>query len=240
MSDEKEVYYDPSWTKEEIFKKNMSLVYVSGNKRNIYAEYIADRHDYYQEGFIGLLKAIDTFDPNKGIKFSTYATTCIENSMNKLSRKVDRIRKFYGLSFNDPISDYSDIFDGNITIQDVYNKLQDIDDLFKKATISLDILVHNKIVEETKKIINNSHRSKKVKSILLEMFDILVHDYYNELTLEKVYEKVVENLNIEKNTKSYYSRIYKTLREYCAKAAVKVDNTLDEKELLSRKRYCNY
>ena len=37
----------------------------------------ADSEDLIQEGMLGLLSAIRTFDPDKGVKFSTYAEFCI-------------------------------------------------------------------------------------------------------------------------------------------------------------------
>lgn len=40
-----------------------------------------------QEGSIGLLEAIQNFDPQKGAAFSTYAYKCIQNSMNTWFRK---------------------------------------------------------------------------------------------------------------------------------------------------------
>ena len=36
-----------------------------------------DQNDLAQEGFIGLIKAIRTFDENRGAQFSTFATLCI-------------------------------------------------------------------------------------------------------------------------------------------------------------------
>lgn len=40
-----------------------------------------DREDLISIGTIGLLKAVNTYDPAKKIKLSTYASRCIENAM---------------------------------------------------------------------------------------------------------------------------------------------------------------
>lgn len=52
-----------------------------------------DKDDLIQEGMIGLLAAIKSYDHSKGAKFSTYCFTCISNSiqtaLRKLSRKKD-------------------------------------------------------------------------------------------------------------------------------------------------------
>lgn len=37
--------------------------------------------DLAQEGFIGLLSAVESFDENRNVKFSTYANVCIRNKM---------------------------------------------------------------------------------------------------------------------------------------------------------------
>ena len=43
-----------------------------------------DREDLLQEGLLGLLKAIRTFDPGKSAAFPYYASVCIASKMNSL------------------------------------------------------------------------------------------------------------------------------------------------------------
>ena len=40
-----------------------------------------EQDDLVSVGTIGLIKAVDTFDANKGIRLSSYAARCIENSV---------------------------------------------------------------------------------------------------------------------------------------------------------------
>lgn len=46
--------------------------------------------DIIQEGMIGLLAAIKTFNKSKGAQFKTYAQTCINNSIQTALRKFNR------------------------------------------------------------------------------------------------------------------------------------------------------
>ena len=41
----------------------------------------SDQEDLISIGTIGLIKAVDTFDPDKGIRLSSYASRCIEKPM---------------------------------------------------------------------------------------------------------------------------------------------------------------
>jgi RNA polymerase sporulation-specific sigma factor len=63
-------------TRDKIFNANTGLVFSICKK---YPQQNQD--DLEQYGFIGLLSAIETFDPNKKVRFSTYATRCIINEI---------------------------------------------------------------------------------------------------------------------------------------------------------------
>ena len=59
-------------------------------KSEIFANSETDSDDLHQEGMMSLLKAIEAFDPKKGVKFATFAEVCIVNRMRTLSRKTGK------------------------------------------------------------------------------------------------------------------------------------------------------
>lgn len=70
--------------KNLIAEHNLKLVYFI-TKKFMNTGY--DFEELVSVGTIGLLKSIDTFNLSKGIKFSTYATRCIENEILMFLRK---------------------------------------------------------------------------------------------------------------------------------------------------------
>lgn len=63
--------------RQKLIEHNLRLVVHIAKK--YYAEE-NDRDDLVSIGTIGLIKAIDSFKPDKGIRLSSYASRCIENA----------------------------------------------------------------------------------------------------------------------------------------------------------------
>ena len=58
--------------------------------------------DLISIGTIGLIKAVNTFNPEKKIKLATYASRCIENEILMYLRRNNKIRS--EVSFDEPLN----------------------------------------------------------------------------------------------------------------------------------------
>lgn len=58
--------------------------------------------DLISIGTIGLIKAVNTFDPQKKIKLATYASRCIENEILMFLRRNSRVRQ--EISLDEPLN----------------------------------------------------------------------------------------------------------------------------------------
>ena len=58
--------------------------------------------DLISIGTIGLIKAVNTFRPDKNIKLATYASRCIENEILMYLRKTSSIK--YEISIDEPLN----------------------------------------------------------------------------------------------------------------------------------------
>ena len=97
-------------------------------KSEIYANSETDSDDLYQEGMISLLKAIEAFDPRKGVKFSTFAEVCIVNRMRTVSKKSVKV-----LSFAERIDDEAaaDMLSDEETPESIYFYKEFFSELWK-------------------------------------------------------------------------------------------------------------
>ena len=58
--------------------------------------------DLISIGAIGLIKAVNSFDPEKKIKLATYASRCIENEILMVLRRTSRLK--FEVSFDEPLN----------------------------------------------------------------------------------------------------------------------------------------
>ena len=81
-------------SREELISSNLGLVHACAHKlmgRGI--EY----DDLFQAGCIGIIKAADAFDPERGVRFSTYAVPVILGEIKRLFRDGGSVKVSRGL-----------------------------------------------------------------------------------------------------------------------------------------------
>jgi len=132
-----------------LIERNLRLVahivkkYTSGEKEN---------EDLISIGTIGLIKAIDTFDPDKGIKLATYAARCIENELLMWYRSQRKQSKEVYL--NDSIG--ADREGNEISLMDIIEtEDEDVAERMEREenVIRLRHLIKNSLTDREKKII---------------------------------------------------------------------------------------
>ncbi len=109
---------DP-WARQKLITHNLRLVVYIAKKFDSTG---INLEDLISIGTIGLIKAVNTFIPSKGIKLATYASRCIENEILMFLRKNQNRR--HELSIDEPLN--SD-WDGNeLLLSDVLGTESDI------------------------------------------------------------------------------------------------------------------
>lgn len=74
--------------RQQMISSNTGLVAFVGHK---YKTHTLSFEDLMQEGLVGLIKAVDRFDPGRGICFSTYAIYWIRQAISRLIVKQDKV-----------------------------------------------------------------------------------------------------------------------------------------------------
>ncbi|MBU9720432.1 MULTISPECIES: RNA polymerase sporulation sigma factor SigE [Bacillaceae] len=142
--------------------------------------------DLISIGTIGLIKAVNTFDPEKKIKLATYASRCIENEILMYLRRNNKIRS--EVSFDEPLNiDW----DGNeLLLSDVLGTEEDI------ITKGIEDKVDRKLLIKSLETLND--REKQI----MELRFGLAGDE------EKTQKDVADMLGI---SQSYISRLEKRI-----------------------------
>lgn len=105
--------------KSQLIERNLRLVvYIARRFENTGVGI----EDLISIGTIGLIKAINTYQPAKNIKLATYASRCIENEILMVLRRTSRLRM--EVSFDEPLN--TD-WDGNeLLLSDVLGTQSDL------------------------------------------------------------------------------------------------------------------
>ncbi len=172
--------------KNELIEHNLRLVAHIIKK---YYSSSVQQDDLISIGTIGLIKAINTFDPDKGTRLATYAARCIENEILMQFRAQKKTAQ--DISVNEPIDTDSE---GNpLTLMDIISTEDEIvEDIYKMTMLK-------KLSAEVEKI-----KDPREKAIIMMRYGL---DGMRPMTQLEVSKR----LNI---SRSYVSRIEKkTLKE---------------------------
>lgn len=104
LSKEEEAYLisrlpDDEAARSMLIERNLRLVVYIARKFENTGVHI---EDLVSIGTIGLIKAVNTFDPKKKIKLATYASRCIENEILMFLRRNNKVRA--EVSFDEPLN----------------------------------------------------------------------------------------------------------------------------------------
>ena len=188
LKPEEELFYLENLKKDESIKgilieRNLRLVvYIARKFENTKVSI----EDLISIGTIGLIKAVNTFDPDKKIKLATYASKCIENEILMYLRKTSKIKN--EVSFDEPLN--TD-WDGNeLLLSDILGTEGDI--IFKYLEEEVDKSLLNQAIEKL---------SNREKTIVELRFGLISG-------MEKTQKEVADLLGI---SQSYISRLEKRI-----------------------------
>ena len=129
---DKNVAMSKEQAKKQLIEHNLRLVVYLAKKFENTGVCV---EDLISIGTIGLIKGINTFNPEKKIKLATYASSCIENEILMYLRRNNRVK--LEVSFDEPLN--TD-WDGNeLLLSDILGTDEDViyKDLETEVEISL-------------------------------------------------------------------------------------------------------
>lgn len=188
LSPEEEAYYlkrsqeGDMGARNLLVERNLRLVAHIVKK---YHPALYDQEDLISTGTIGLIKAINTFDPSKGSKLGTYASRCIENELLMLLRQEKKTGK--DVSLYEPIG--SDKEGNEIRLMDIVDS---------ESTDILEQLISENHIDIIYSMMNTL-LSPREKEIIEKRYGL-----YHKTPMTQ--REIAQELNI---SRSYVSRIEK-------------------------------
>lgn len=176
--------------REKLIIHNLRLVAYIVNKNYPEAK---DPDDLVSIGTIGLIRAVETFDFQKGNQFSTYASKCIDNQIKMHFRKIKHQQT--EVYINDPIESDSE---GNaLTLADIFSSNINVE---KDAEHKIN---SEKLYKFIKEELNNRERE-----IICKRYGI--PDINGEVYRPQTQREIAKKLKL---SRSYISRIEKRALE---------------------------
>jgi len=154
--------YNKQMIELELLEKHKNLVKI------IARSFSGDPQDNFQEGLIALLKAIQTYKTEEGVKFETYASKVIKNRLIDITRKE-----------KEATAEYNDNHAMTGTIEDEYSIIE------KSAAIKKII---NEECTPVEKAVFNSYARGLSYTEISKIFDINKKKIDN--TIQKVRYKI--------------------------------------------------
>ena len=123
--------------KNKLAEENLGLVYAVVNRKFLYTEITEiERENYIEEGMIGLVRAINTFNPKRGVKFSSYAFVCIEHEILRYINKTKTYKRKIQYACKKSLDEYIEGGKEKTTYKDVliderdaYSSLEDREEI---------------------------------------------------------------------------------------------------------------
>lgn len=187
----------------ELIENNMKLV---GFVSKRFPTDLVSREDLIAAGYIGLIKAVQTFDKEKGYKFATFAVVVISNEMKRAIANVQKNKEVISLQevlFCDKERNMTleDILQSPINLEEQYLEKEEYQELYS-AIKQLDKTEQEWIYlyygfydkrytgTEIAKMygINQSTFSRKLPKIIEKLRIILLNEY-KVIKKQKVYKK---------------------------------------------------
>lgn len=187
LTPEEEEYYlnqmaqGDKGAREKLIEHNLRLVAHIVKK---YQNQTDDKEDLISIGTIGLIKAIDSFSPDKGTKLATYAARCIDNEILMLFRSTKKMRN--DVSLYDPIG-----FDKE------GNEIRLIDVVRDEEKDLNDVIIQELAIEKIEKNLNAL--TERERDIIIRRFGLGNHE-------EETQQEIAKSYGI---SRSYVSRIEK-------------------------------
>ncbi len=197
LSSEEETYYLQRLHNSNIIaKKEAKEVLIERNLRLVahivkkYQNVDEDLEDLLSIGTIGLIKAVDTFDSEKGSKLATYAARCIENELlMRLRAKKKTLRE---VSLHEPIG--TDKEGNEISLLDIVEQEQV--DIVEQMETTSQIQKLSRILEKT--LTNRELEIITKRYGLLGCNEVTQREIGAELGISRSYVSRIEKKALEK------------------------------------------